>query len=85
MDRKELEIKGSIKAACADTIINTFFHQVFLILTLSLMKGILPWSTIFHLQKCKFRDYEFFFQKQQIGIIFLSLFSKTFLTIFTAI
>ena len=42
--QEELGIKGSIKAACINIIINTFSHQVFLGLTLSLMKRILPWS-----------------------------------------
>ena len=84
MVRKEMGIKGSIIAACIDTITNTFFHQVFLILTFSLVKRIFPWFTIFHLQKCKFSGlYEFPFQKQQIGIIILRLFSKIFLLIFS--
>ena len=77
MVRKEMGIKGSIKAACVDTIINTFFHQVFLGLTLSLMRRIFPRSTIFRwdlesnhheiiFRNANFRDYEFLFQKQQI-------------------
>ncbi len=31
MARKELEIKGSIKAACIDTSINIFFIEYFLV------------------------------------------------------
>ena len=93
--QEELEIKGSIKAACISIIINTFSHQVFLGLTLSLMKGILPWFIIFRwdiksnlyaiiFRNVNFRDHEFFFRKQKIGIIILILHSKLFLMIFTA-
>ena len=71
--QEELGIKGSIKIAYMDTIINTFPHQVFLGLTFSLMKRILPWSTIFRwdlesnphkiiFRNANFRDYEFFFE-----------------------
>ena len=53
------------------------------------MKRIFPWSTIFRwdlesnpheiiFRNANFRDYEFLFQKQQIGIIILRLPSKTF-------
>ena len=95
-DQEELEIKGSIKAACIDIIIITFSHQVFLGLTLSLTKRIFPWSTIFRsdlelnlheiiFRSVNFRDYEFPFRKQQIEIIILRLPSKIFLMIFTAI
>ena len=91
-----MEIKGSIKAACVDTSVNTFFHQVFLGLTLSLMRRILPWYIIFRwdvksnhheiiFKSSNFRDYEFLFQKQQIEIIIQLLFSKIFLRIFTII
>ena len=93
--QEELEIKGPIKAACISIIINTFSHQVFLGLTLSLMKGILPWFIIFRwdiksnlyeiiFRNANFRDHEFFFRKQKIGIIILILHSKLFLMIFTA-
>ena len=75
-----MRVKGSIKAACIDTILNTFFHRVFLILTLLLMKRIFQWSTIVRwdtksnpheiiFRNANFRDYEFFFRKQQIGIL----------------
>ena len=80
MARKEVVIKGSIKVACIDVIIDTFFHRVFLILTLSLMKRIFQWSTIARwdiksslhetiFKNTNSRDYEFPFQKQQIGIL----------------
>ena len=92
--QERIGIKGSIITVCIDTIINTFLHQVFLGLTLSLMKRILPWSTIVRwdiksnlhatiFRNANFRDYEFFFQKQRIGIIILSLSSKIFLRIFS--
>ena len=87
-------IKESIKATCINIIINTFSHQVFLGLTLSLMKRIFPQSTVFRrdlesnpheiFKNANFRDYEFFFRKQQIGIIILILHSKLLLMIFTA-
>ena len=71
-----------------------FFHLVFLGLTLSLMKRILPRSTVVRwdiksnlhaiiFRHANFRDYEFFFQKQRIGIIILSLSSKIFQRIFS--
>ena len=93
--RKELGIKGSIKAACISIITNTFFIKIFLGLTLSLMKRVFPWSTIFRWdlesnsheiipRNANFRDYEFFFRKQQIGFIILRLPGKLFLMIFTA-
>ena len=86
--------QGTIIAGCIDIIIDTFLLQVFFILTLSLMKGIFPWSTIVRWdtksnphetisRSANFRDYEFFFQKQRIGIIILSLSSKIFLRIFS--
>ena len=92
MVRKEFGIKRSIKAACINTNFNIFFHQVFLSLTLSLMKRILPWPTIVRwdiksnlheiiFRNANFRDYEFLFQKQQIGIIIPILPSKLFLMI----
>ena len=94
MIRKELEIKESIRAACIDTTINTFTHQIFLILTLSLMKRIFPWSTTFRwdlepnpheiiFRNTNFRDYELLLQKQQIEIIILRLPIKTFIMIFS--
>ena len=72
--------QGTIIAGCIDTIIDTFL-QVFFILTLSLMKGIFPWSTIVRwdtksnpheiiFRDANFREYEFFFGSNNLESLF---------------